>query len=85
MPALLFHKYMDSHECILMVGAERYSLYSGYLESYQFKEDFKDNRKGIKLEVEPGKFVLVKDSWISAIDAIPYFIDSEYNVKNLNR
>ena len=28
---------------------------------------------------------MVKDSWISAIDAIPYFLTSEFNQQNLNR
>lgn len=49
MPAVLLHRYMTSDECILMVGAERYSLYTGYLESYEFKCDFEDKRPIIKL------------------------------------
>lgn len=45
MPALLFHQYMQPNECILMVGAERFSSYTGYLETYQFAGNFEDNRK----------------------------------------
>lgn len=37
------------------------------------------------MELGNGLKVRVKDTWISAIDAIPYFQTSEFNTDNLNR
>lgn len=68
-----------------MVGAERFSLYTGYLETYKYAGNFKDERKIIQFKLSENKIVNVRDSWISAIDAIPFFIKSEFNNQNLNR
>jgi poly(ADP-ribose) glycohydrolase len=68
-----------------MVGAERYSQYTGYLETYEYAGNFQDERKAIELKISENYTVVVKDTWISAIDAIPYFISSEFNNNNLNR
>ncbi len=34
-----------------MVGAERFSTYTGYLETYEYAGNFNDSRKTIKINV----------------------------------
>ncbi|KAM9848089.1 poly(ADP-ribose) glycohydrolase [Aulostomus maculatus] len=38
----LFTEALDSNECLIITGTERYSKYSGYAESYKWKESYKD-------------------------------------------
>lgn len=68
-PAILFTEYMLDKESIIFVGAQRYSNYEGYAETYRFKSNYDDQR-----EVDAyGR----RNSWITAIDAINYVTDKE--------
>uniref|UniRef100_UPI0037E88877 poly(ADP-ribose) glycohydrolase n=1 Tax=Semicossyphus pulcher TaxID=241346 RepID=UPI0037E88877 len=38
----LFTEALESNECLIITGTEQYSKYSGYAESYQWKERYED-------------------------------------------
>lgn len=40
--SLLFCEVMAEHEAIIIVGAERFSTYTGYSRSFQWKGDYQD-------------------------------------------
>ncbi|XP_034538265.1 poly(ADP-ribose) glycohydrolase [Notolabrus celidotus] len=60
----LFTEALEPNECLIITGTERYSKYSGYAESYKWKESYKDETP--------------RDDWqrrcteIVAIDALKY-------------
>ncbi|XP_030012085.1 poly(ADP-ribose) glycohydrolase [Sphaeramia orbicularis] len=60
----LFTEALEHNECLIITGAEQYSQYSGYAESYKWKESYKDETP--------------RDEWqrrcteIVAIDALKY-------------
>lgn len=60
----LFTEAMEYNECLIITGTEQYSKYSGYAETYKWKESYKDETP--------------RDDWqrrcteIVAIDAIKY-------------
>ncbi|XP_060943333.1 poly(ADP-ribose) glycohydrolase [Limanda limanda] len=60
----LFTECLEPNECLIITGTEQYSKYSGYAESYKWKESFKDETP--------------RDDWqrrcteIVAIDALKY-------------
>ncbi|XP_071336642.1 poly(ADP-ribose) glycohydrolase [Trachinotus anak] len=60
----LFTEALEYNECLIITGTEQYSKYSGYAESYKWKESFKDETP--------------RDDWqrrcteIVAIDALKY-------------
>ena len=43
--SLLFSECLDDHEAIQIKGAERFSCYQGYSESFRWADDFVDKRK----------------------------------------
>ncbi|XP_051946654.1 poly(ADP-ribose) glycohydrolase-like [Xyrauchen texanus] len=60
----LFTEALDHNECLIITGTEQYSKYSGYAESYRWKESHKDE--------------MPRDDWqrrcteIVALDALKY-------------
>jgi poly(ADP-ribose) glycohydrolase len=40
--SLLVCEMMELHECIFLIGCERYSSYKGYANTFQFGEDYVD-------------------------------------------
>uniref|UniRef100_A0A3P8SZX9 poly(ADP-ribose) glycohydrolase n=1 Tax=Amphiprion percula TaxID=161767 RepID=A0A3P8SZX9_AMPPE len=60
----LFTEAMEYNECLIITGTEQYSKYSGYAESYKWKESYKDETP--------------RDNWqrrcteIVAMDALKY-------------
>uniref|UniRef100_A0A8D3DU76 poly(ADP-ribose) glycohydrolase n=1 Tax=Scophthalmus maximus TaxID=52904 RepID=A0A8D3DU76_SCOMX len=60
----LFTEALEYNECLIITGIEKYSKYSGYAESYKWKESYKDETP--------------RDDWqrrcteIVAIDALKY-------------
>lgn len=78
-PAVLFTELLLDKEAVLMIGAQRYSDYIGYLHSYKFKSDFVDTREVDKL----GR----KNSWITAIDALNlnFMKSAETSLQNILR
>lgn len=60
----LFTEALEANECLIITGAERYSEYSGYAESYKWKKNYTDETP--------------RDDWqrrcteIVAIDAVKY-------------
>uniref|UniRef100_A0A3B4YWF3 poly(ADP-ribose) glycohydrolase n=1 Tax=Seriola lalandi dorsalis TaxID=1841481 RepID=A0A3B4YWF3_SERLL len=60
----LFTEALEYNECLIITGTEQYSKYSGYAESYKWKESYKDETP--------------RDDWqrrcteIVAIDALKY-------------
>jgi hypothetical protein len=41
--ALLFSEVMEDSECIVIIGAERFSNYTGYSSSFEWSSDHKDD------------------------------------------
>ena len=69
-----------------MIGAERFAKYSGYLETYRCEGEVEDKRPLINVRLdETTEISRVRDSWISAIDAIPRFRGDEFGEKCLMR
>lgn len=62
--AMLFTERMLDHEAVIVMGAEQYSKYSGYADTFKFEGDFKDNA-----DVD---LYNRKDVTILAIDAIDF-------------
>ncbi|XP_076830512.1 poly(ADP-ribose) glycohydrolase isoform X2 [Brachyhypopomus gauderio] len=60
----LFTETLDDHECLIITGTEQYSKYSGYAESYRWKDNHQDDTP--------------RDEWqrrcteIVALDALKY-------------
>uniref|UniRef100_A0A8C5HPV7 poly(ADP-ribose) glycohydrolase n=1 Tax=Gouania willdenowi TaxID=441366 RepID=A0A8C5HPV7_GOUWI len=65
----LFTEALESNECLIITGSEQYSTYTGYAETYKWKDSFKDQRP---------RYCFVLDDWqrkcteIVAIDAVKY-------------
>jgi poly(ADP-ribose) glycohydrolase len=78
-PAILLSECILERETILFIGAQRYSEYEGYADTYRFKCNFEDMRE---LDAY-GR----RNSWITAIDAINFVNDkeSENSINNVLR
>ncbi|CAM9284115.1 unnamed protein product, partial [Lampetra planeri] len=74
----LFTEALEHNECLIITGTEQYSKYSGYAESYKWKESYKDETP--------------RDDWqrrcteIVAIDALKYrnFLE-QFHPDKMNR
>ncbi|XP_053357969.1 poly(ADP-ribose) glycohydrolase isoform X1 [Clarias gariepinus] len=60
----LFTEALEHNECLIITGTEQYSKYSGYGDSYRWKENYKD-------EIERDKWQR-KYTEIVALDALKY-------------
>ncbi|CAF0994283.1 unnamed protein product [Adineta steineri] len=76
--SLLVCEVMQDDECIFLIGCERYSLYTGYANSFQFAGDYRDTTP--------------KDNWgrkwchLVAMDAIYFRVPStQYQKENVDR
>uniref|UniRef100_A0A8C5NDY4 poly(ADP-ribose) glycohydrolase n=1 Tax=Gouania willdenowi TaxID=441366 RepID=A0A8C5NDY4_GOUWI len=59
----LFTEALESNECLIITGSEQYSTYTGYAETYKWKDSFKDQRP---------RYCFRKCTEIVAIDAVKY-------------
>ena len=70
---------LEDDECLIMTGAEKYSNYSGYANSYKFESNHKDD-----IFRDPLSRKLTQ---VVAMDAIPYYDDptEQYLMTNIIR
>ena len=77
--SMLFAERMENNECIVITGAEMFSEYTGYANSYRFKGDHVDTIARDRLHR--------KMTQIVAMDAQPYFKErfDQYAAQNIDR
>ena len=76
---MLLTEKLEDDECLIMTGAEKYSNYSGYANSYKFESSHTDNISRDALSR--------KLTQVVAMDAIPYYDDptEQYLMSNIIR
>ena len=76
---MLLTEKLEDDECLIMTGAEKYSNYSGYANSYKFESSHQD-----AISRDPLSRKLTQ---VVAMDAIPYYDDptEQYLMTNIIR
>ena len=77
--SMLFTEVMQDNECVVITGAEMFSKYTGYSDTYKFDKNHVDrtNRDCLKRRM----------TQLVAMDAIPYYDDKrkQYQARKINR
>lgn len=77
--SMLITEMMETNECVIITGAEMFSEYSGYADTYKYK--------GNKIDSRRRDLLMRKMTQIVAMDAAPYYDDklSQYSAQNIYR